>query len=194
VPTLRRKLVALSGAVAMMSAVLLLGGVAHAQSYPPGTTVPTCSPSNQNKGTVAVGAVVTFTLCGPFAPGPLVNVTVNGVDVFTKHATNGAVVVVVTVTSQTVLSVDDPVNVAAICGVNTAVAKGTLVDGTPGTSTGTFTLTCTSATTGGTTSSTTSSGLAFTGANIIEALLVAFGLIVIGALLVAFQRRRRQGI
>jgi hypothetical protein len=187
VPTLRHKLAALIGAVAMFSAVFLLGGAAQAQSYPPGTSVPSCTVGNVNAGSISVGQTVTFTLCGNFAPGAAVTVTVNGVSVFTKAPTNGAVTVVITVKSSTVLAVDDPVNVAAVCGVNTAVATGATVGGGSASSSGTFNLVCTSSTT-------TSSGLAFTGTNVIEALLVAFALIVIGALLVVFQRRRRQTI
>jgi hypothetical protein len=187
VPTLRHKLAALLGAVAVFSTVFLLGAVAQAQSYPPGTSVPSCTPGDVNAGNVSVGQTVTFTLCGDFAPGAAVTVTVNGVAALTKTPTNGAVVVVITVTSQTVLAVSDPVNVAAICGSNSAVATGAKMGGGTGSSTGTFNLVCT-------TTTTTSKPLAFTGANILMAVLIAFALIVLGALLVAFQRRRRQSV
>jgi len=115
-------------------------------------------------------------------------ITVNGVVTVTKTPTNGAVVVVVTVVSQTVLTIgNDPANVAATCGTNTVVATGMASPGGAGTSTGTFNLVCT-------TTTTTKGGLALTGANVLRALLVALALIVIGALLVIFQRRRRQTI
>ncbi len=131
---------------------------------------------------------MTFTLCGNFAPGATVTVTVDGVAALTKTPTNGAVVVVVTVISQTVLAVGDPVNVAGTCGINSVVATGTAATGGTGSSTGTFNLICTSTTT------TKSGGLALTGTNVLMALLIALALIVIGALLVVFQRRRRQTI
>ncbi len=174
----------------MVSSVFLLGGAAQAQTgYPPGTTtLPICEVGNVDAGIVAVGQTVTFTLCGGFAPGASVNVTVNGVAALTKTANNGGfVVVVVTVTSQTVLAVGDPVNVAAVCGTNTVVATGPQAGGGTGSSTGIFRLVCTSTTT-------TEEGLAFTGANVLRALLIALALIVVGALLVFFQRRRRQTI
>ena len=185
-PTLRHRLAALVGALVVFSSVFLAGSVAGAQTgYPPGTSVPACTVGNVNAGNVSVGQTVTFTLCGNFAPGATVTVTVNGAVTLTKTPTNGAVVVVITVVSQTVLAVDDPVNVAAVCGVNTATATGAAATGGTGQSTGTFNLLCTSTTT-------TKSGLAFTGTNVFRFLLVAFALIVIGALLVVLQRRRRQ--
>jgi hypothetical protein len=187
VPTLRRRCAALIGALAVFSTVFLTGGAALAQTgYPPGTSVPSCVPANVNAGTIAVGQTVTFTLCGNFAAGATVTVTVNGAPTLTKTPTNGAVEVVVTAVSTTVLQVGDPTNVAAICGTNTVTATGATTAGV-GTSTGTFTLVCT-------TTATTSSPLAFTGANVLLALGVALVLIVLGALLVVFQRRRRQTI
>jgi hypothetical protein len=155
--------------------------------YPIGScpAPPPCTVGNVNAGNVSVGQTVTFTLCGDFAPGASVTVTVNGVLAITKTPTNGAVVVVVTVVSQTLLAVDDPVNVAAVCGINTVTATGATATGGTGNSTGTFNLLCTSTTT-------TKGGLAFTGANVMRFVLAALALIVIGALLVFFQRRRRQ--
>lgn len=184
VPTLRHKSLALFGAVAVMSVVLLTGGVAGAQTgYPPGTTtVPACVAGNVNAGNVAVGQTITFTLCGNFTAGTTDTITVNGAVVLTKTPTNGADVVVVTITSQTVAAVGDPVNAAIVCGTNTVTATG---PGTPGTSSGTFNLECATPTT-------TSSGLAFTGANVLMGLLIALVLIVVGALIVIFQRRRHQ--
>jgi hypothetical protein len=130
---------------------------------------------------------VTFNLCGDFTAGSSVDVKVNGTDVGTKVAAGGEVQVVIEVISTTVLQVDDPVNAPAVCGTNTAVATG---PGTPGTATGTFNLTCTSTSTTPTTTGT--GALAFTGAHILEALLIAAALIVVGTLMVVLQRRRRQ--
>ncbi len=134
---------------------------------------------------MSVGQTITFTLCGNFAPGAAVTITVNGTIVFTKAPTNGAVVVVITIVSQSVAQVGDPVNVAIACGANAVTATGAAAGGGTGTSTGNFNLVCTSTTT-------TSSGLALTGANVLLALGIAMVLIVLGALLVVFQRRRRQ--
>lgn len=185
---LRHRLAALVGALAVFSTVFLGAGAAVAQTgYPPGTSVPACTVGNVNAGNVSVGQTITFTLCGNFAPGASITVTVNGAVVLTKTPTNGAVVVVVTVVSQTLLTVDDPVNVAAVCGTNTATATGAAATGGTANSTGTFNLLCTSTTT-------TKGGLAFTGANVMRFVLAALALIVIGALLVLFQRRRRQTI
>jgi hypothetical protein len=104
--------------------------------------------------------------------------------VLTKTATGGEVVVVVTIISPTVAQVEDPVNAAIVCGNNVVSATG---PGTPGLSTGNFNLACT-------TTTTTKSGLAFTGTNVLRSLLIALALIVLGALLVVFQRRRRRQI
>lgn len=188
VPTLRHRLLALVGAMAIMSTVVLgaLGGVAQAQTgYPPGTTtLPACVAGNVNAGNVSVGQTITFTLCGNYTAGGTDTITVNGAVVLTKTPTNGAVIVVVTVVSQTVATVSDPVNVAIVCGTNTVTATG---PGTPGTSTGTFNLECSPTTT-------TSTGLAFTGANIMKALLIALVLIVAGVALFILGRRRRHAL
>jgi hypothetical protein len=185
VPIVRRKVAALIGAVAILSTVMLLtGGAAQAQTgYPPGTSVPPpCVAGNVNAGNVSVLQTITFTLCGDFTG--TVTVSVNGAVVLTKTATGGAVVVVVTISTQTVAEIEDPVKAAIVCGNNVVSATG---PGTPGQSTGNFNLLCT-------TTTTTKSGLAFTGANILRTLLIALGLIVLGALLIIFQRRRHQHI
>jgi hypothetical protein len=198
VPTVRHKLAALIGAVLLCSTVLLTGGSASALSSPVPTqatcyplstcpTVPPCVVGNVNAGTVTVGKTITFTLCGDFAPGSSVTITANGVVVFTKTPSAGAVTVVVTVTSQTVMAVGDPVNVAATCGTNTIVATGPSAAGGTGMSTGTFTLLCTS-------TGTTTGPLALTGTNVMIALLIALALIGFGVLLVVLQRKRRQTI
>jgi hypothetical protein len=170
------------GAMVVFSTVFFMAGAAQAQTgYPPGTSVPPpCVAGNVNAGTVAVGQTITFTLCGDFTG--TVSVSVNGAVVLTKTATGGAVVIVVTIISPTVAQVEDPVNAAIVCGNNVVSATG---PGTPGESTGNFNLACT-------TTTTTKSGLAFTGTNILRSVLIALALIVLGALLVVFQRRRHQ--
>jgi hypothetical protein len=184
VPTLRHRLLALIGAVAVMATVSLIGGVAQAQTgsgYPPGTstTLAECTAGNANAGNVAVGQTITFTLCGDFTAGQLVTIKVNGAVALTKLP-NGAVVVVITVVSQTVLQVSDPVNVAAVCGTNNVNATG---GGTPGAASGTFNLACAAA-------STASGGLAFTGANIALGVIIALALISVGVLLRILSNRR----
>ncbi len=187
-PKLRHRLAALIGLVVVVSMAFFAGGSALAQTgYPPGTTTQaSCTPGNVTKGNVAVGQTFTFTLCGNFAPGASVSITVNGAAVLTKTPTGGAVVVVITVVSQTVVQVGDPVNAAAVCGINTVKATGPSAGGGSASPTGTFNLVCTSS------STTNGGGIAFTGANIAKAVLVALALIGAGALLVIFQRRRRQ--
>jgi hypothetical protein len=200
---------ALAGVIGLLGVVILGAGAAQAQvGYPPGTTtvpapppttttvpgttttVPSatttvtspCTAGDVNAGIVAVGKTITFTLCGGYSGAP-VTITVNGTSAGTKTPVNGAVTVVVTVVSQTVLQINDPINVAAVCGTNQVVTSGT---GTPGASTGTFTVACTTAVAGN------GGGLAFTGANILRFLLAALVLIAAGTALVLFQRRRRQ--
>ena len=185
--TFRRNLAALMGTVALIGAMSLTGGVAHAQGYPPGTTVPSCTPGDINAGTLAIGQTAVFVLCGPFASGATVNVTLNGTFVFTKvAAANGTIQVTVTRISETTVSVGDPVNVAIVCGTNTVVGTGPSPTGNTVSANGFFNIQCAPTTT------TSTGGLAFTGANVVLAVAVALVLIVLGVLLVSFQRRRRQ--
>jgi hypothetical protein len=184
--TFRRNLAALLGTVALIGSVFLSGGVAHAQPYPPGTTVPECVAGDINAGTLAIGQTAVFVLCGPFADGATVNVTVNGTFVFTKVAASGKVQVTVTRISATTVAVGDPVNVATVCGTNTVVATGPSQSGSTVSADGFFNIQCAPTTT------TSTGGLAFTGANVLLAVAVALVLIVLGVLLVSFQRRRRQ--
>ena len=182
-----RRMAALGSAIALLSTIVLGLGTAQAQTvgYPPGTTTTvSCVPGNVNAGTAVVGQTVTLDLCGGFLNGATVAVTVNGTTVPAKTAVNGAVTAVITVESTTVLSVNDPTNVAAVCGTNTVKATGS---GTPGASTGTFNLTCS-------TTTTANSGLALTGANVARGAAIAFLLIGLGIVLVLLQRRRRQTI
>ena len=140
--------------------------------------------ANVNIGTIRVGQTVTFALCGQFAPGASVVVTVNGTAVTTKTPVNGSVSVVVTAISPTVVQVDDPINAPAVCGTNTVVATGARSTGGTGSVSGTFTLQCTTATT-------STTPLVFTGANVTAVALVGLVLIGLGAALVVLQRRRR---
>ncbi|MDQ6613214.1 MAG: hypothetical protein M3083_00215 [Actinomycetota bacterium] len=174
----------------VVSTVFLAGGSALAQTdtgYPPGTTTSTtagpCTPGDTNLGTLSVGTTRTFTLCGGFTGGT-VTIKVDGTVVpVTKSPSNGFVTIEIRVVSRTVIQIDDPVNAAVICGNNTVTATGA---GNPGTATATFTLACPTET------SEAPGGLAFTGANVLLALLIALVLIVLGAVLVVLQRRRRQ--
>jgi hypothetical protein len=174
--------------------VVAAGGPVFAQGYPPGSSLPSCTPNNATiTNPVAVGQTVTFTLCGGFADGATVSLKVNGQAVTTtKTPVNGAVTVVIQVISQTQLQVNDPVTAPANCGANTVTATGTPKPGAPGSSTGTFTLLCTSATSTAGNTTTTTGNLPLTGARILEALLVAVALIAVGTLLVMVQRRRRR--
>lgn len=183
-----RKLAALTAAVLGVSTVFFAGSALAQTGYPPGTSLPTCTVGDINAGSLAVGQTAVFALCGPFAPGASVSVTVDGTAVFSKTPVNGIVTVTVTRTSTTVVAVGDPVNVATVCGSNSVTATGPGSSGATATANGTFVIQCAATTT------TTSSGLAFTGANVMLALGVATILIAAGALLVVFQRRRRQTI
>ena len=187
-PKIWHRMAALGAVVVLFSTIFLGLSTAQAQTggYPPGTTtVASCVPGNVNLGTVVVGQTVTFQLCGGFADGATVTVTVNGTTVPSKTAVNGAVTVVITVTSTTVLTVNDPTTAPAVCGTNTVAATGS---GNPGVSTGTFNLNCS------TTTTTSTSGLALTGANVVKGALIALVLIGLGVVLVVFQRRRRETI
>lgn len=191
-PTLRHRLAALVGAMTLMSTAFLFGGVAQAQSYPPGTSVPACTVGDANAGTVAVGQSIKFILCGNFAAGATITLTVNGTAVtgITKTPANGAVTVDIKVDSTTLIEIDDPVQVAITCGTtNTVTASGPTAGGGTAVSHGTFAVLCAA-----TTATTTAGGLAFTGGNVVAALAVAVVLIVLGALMVIFQRRRRQTV
>lgn len=175
----------------VFSTMFFMGGTALAQTgYPPGTTIPPgCTSGAVNAGAVTVGQTITFTLCGPFAPGAMVTLTLDGQAVGSKQAAaNGTVVMVVTITKQNEASINDPVLAAIVCGTNTATATGTNAAGATVTASGTFNLNCTAAPT----TTTTNGGLALTGANILKALLVAVALIGLGVLLVTAQRRRRR--
>ena len=155
--------------------------------YPPGgCTTPTGS---QDVGGVNVGASFTVRLQPVclWDVGSLVALTVNGQGIGTKEAdAGGGVNVAVRVVSQTMVEIDDPIQVAAQCGVNTIVGTGESA-GTPVTQTATFTILCP-----GGAAKAVRGRVAFTGANLLRwgggaAVLVAFG----GLLLVTARRRSR---
>ena len=105
---------------------------------------PTPCIGSQSAGTHMVGEtfIIVFTpACGFASPPPVIK-TVNGVVVGSQPATNGTASVTITVVSPTTLSVDDPVLVPAVCGVNTATATGVSATGQPVTQTATFTVDC----------------------------------------------------
>jgi len=177
--------------MAVVSTVFLFGGAAQAQTYPPGTGVPRCSPGDANAGIVDPGQSIQFILCGNFDPGSTVNITANGISAGTKPPANDAVTVEVEVLSRTAAAVDDPTVFGITCGTtSTITVTGPSASGGICVSHGTFLVLCTSnaAITPG------SSGLVFTGAHVVTALVVAMALIVLGALLVISQRRRREGV
>lgn len=185
--TLRCRLGALICFVALSSAAFPGGGTASAQTgYPPGTSVPAGTTSAGKS--LTIGDTITVTLCANFAAGAPVTVSVNEHGVLTKTPTNGCVVVLITALSTKVLQVGDPVNVAANCGTNTITATGPSDTGGTTSASTTINLVCPS------TATTTPRRLAFTGTNVAIGLAGAFLLIVLGLLLVGFQRRRRQEI
>jgi hypothetical protein len=187
-------LASLVGAIALLGSVILAGATAEAQTtttqYQPGTSLPQCTAGNANAGTVSVNQKITFTLCGNFAVNASVAIALNGIATgITKTPTLGAITTHITVTSTSSVDVDDPVAVAIACGAtDTVSATGPTATGTTATENGTFVVQC------ATTSTTTGNPLAFTGANVLKALIAALVLIGLGTALVLFQRRRRQAL
>ena len=168
-------------------ALVLVPEVAAQTGYPPGEcTTPTGS---QDVGGVNVGASFTVRIQPVclFDVGSLVSLTVNGQGIGTKEAdASGGINVAVRVVNQTTIEIDDPITVAAQCGVNTIVATGES-DGTPVSQTASFTILCP-----GGAAKAVKGRVAFTGANVLRwgggaAVLVALG----GVLLVAARRRSR---
>ena len=123
--------------------------------------------------------------------------TVNGVDIPGKVATaSGFVLVDITVVSTTQLSIDDPILTPAVCGVNTATARGPspTAQGGISTQTANFTLNCPTAADTGTRTVTpvpVQGTLSRTGANMLRVVAAALALIVAGATAVIASRRRR---
>ena len=97
-------------------------------------------------GTFAVGQRFILPISSPcsFVPGSPVTVTVNGGDIPGKTAdANGFVMVDITILSGTQLSIDDPVLVPALCGVNTVSVTGmSVASGARTNQTATFTAAC----------------------------------------------------
>ena len=126
-----------------------------------------------------------------FTAGTAVTVTVNGVNIPGKVATPGGFVLVdITVASASQLSVDDPVLTPAVCGTNSAVAKGASATAPGGTSTqtATFTITCPTVAAGG-----IQGLLSRTGADTVRYVAVALALLVAGSMALVVTRRRRFG-
>lgn len=188
---MRRKAVyAVGAACAMIASVLLVvAAPADAQNYPPGCV----SPSQADAGSVPVGGTITIDLdpgCD-WNPGTPLTVTVNGTTITGKVASsNGHGRVVITVISATQLSVDDPVLAPGQCGTNTVVASGAsnVARGGTSTHTETFTVVCPASVATPTAAGTKS--LSLTGANLARWAAIALGLIVIGGLFVAADRRK----
>jgi hypothetical protein len=181
-------MLALTGLVAGL--LMVLAPAASAQTSGAGTC--TVLTGTQDVGSVTVGQ--TFRLqvaptCG-FTPGTTLTVTVNGVNIPGKVANaSGATVVTITVVSATQLSVDDPVLVAARCGVNTVVATGVsaVAAGRAVTQTANFNLVCPSAPAAATP---VAGRLSLTGANVARWAAGALALVMLGSLFVVSARRR----
>ena len=177
--------------------LLLLAPAASAQTgagYPPGPCAAVTG--TQDVGTVNVGQRFVLQLAPTcvFTPGAAITVTVNGVDIPGKVANaSGFVLVDVTVLSATQLSIDDPVLTPAVCGVNTATAKGpsSTAQGGVSTQTATFTLTCPAASAVAAVATPVPGRLTLTGANSVRYAAVAVVLVAAGSLFVIATRRRR---
>jgi hypothetical protein len=185
---MRRLFLRLVTAVAALTsavAVLVVPQAGAQTGYPPGgCSTPTGS---QDVGGVNVGATFTVRIQPVclFDVGALVSLTVNGQGIGTKEAdASGGIDVVVRVVSQTVIEIDDPITVAAQCGVNTIVASGES-DGTPVTQTARFTILCP-----GGAAQAVRGRVAFTGANLLRWGGGAAALVAIGGFLLVTARRR----
>lgn len=188
---MRRKFMSAMGAVCLIAGATLfsLAAPATAQPYPPGPCDPPVSANFA--GSFAIGSTITFTLpptCVWNAGAPL-TVTVNGVSIPGKVASaNGSTTVTITIVSATQLSVDDPILVAGHCGTNTITGVGPSSVSRTGqsTHTTTFDVACDGVAArparGGT--------VALTGANVVRWSMIAAGLMLVGGLFVAIDRRR----
>jgi hypothetical protein len=188
-----RRAKALAGLAALVGGVLVMMAPAHAQTgYPPG--VCTAVTGTQDVGTVTVGQRFVLQLAPTclFTPGAAITVTVNGVNIPGKVAEPGGFVLVdVTVVSATQLSIDDPVLTPAICGVNTATARGasSTAQGGISTQTANFTLTCPLAS--AQVAQPVQGRLSLTGSNSVQLALAALALVTAGSIAVLLARRRR---
>lgn len=168
--------------------IVALGVVGSASPAPAQTGYgDPCNPpvSTQNLGSLDVGATQTYRLAPTCAlnAGAALTVTVNGVNIPGKVAdANGTVLVQVRAVSRTQLEIDDPVNVAAVCGVNNIVVRGPSRAAANVTvnHTGSFNLICPVA----------SGAVARTGSSAIRWVSVASVLVLIGASFLIVERRR----
>jgi hypothetical protein len=193
-----RRARAVTAVVGLVGALLLLlAPAASAQTgYPAGLC--TTIAGTQDVGTVSVGQHFVLQLAPTcvFTPGAPVTVTVNGVNIPGKVANaSGAVLVDITVVSPTQLSIDDPVLTPAICGVNTATARGPSATAQGGISsqTANFVLTCPAGAGAGVAPVATPvlGRLSLTGANTVRWAALALALMAAGSMAVVVTRRRR---
>ena len=189
-----RRAQALAGLAILVSGLLVVvAPAAQGQTgYPPG--VCTAITGTQDVGSVNVGQRFVLQLAPTclFTPGTPVTVTVNGVDIPGKVAEPGGFVLVdVTVVSSSQLSIDDPVLTPAICGVNTATARGasSTAQGGISTQTATFTLNC--ALPSAQVAQPVRGRLSLTGSNSVQLAVVALALVSAGSIVVFLSRRRR---
>lgn len=183
----RRSVVA--AMVALVGGVLVMAGSASAQTgYPPGPCAATVSAANIGNFNVGTTFTVTLSPTCAWTAGTPVTVTVNGQDVGIKNAVlDGTVAVTVRIVSATLLEIDDPVEVPAICGLNTVVASGaSTVAQANVVHTVNFGVVCPA--------QAVRSGIAFTGANILRMAAAALVAVLLGSMLVSANRKRRQRV
>jgi hypothetical protein len=188
---MRRKVLHIAAvlAVSLGGLLTLTAPAAGAQTgYPPGVCNVTIG--SQDAGTHAVGEAFSIVLAPVciWDPGSVVGIVVNGQSVGTKAASaNGTVTVNVVVASPTVLTINDPVNVAGHCGTNTVVGSGhsSAAGGATVTQTASFRVVCPTPP-----ARAVQGRVAFTGANIARWGAIALALLAVGSLLVVADRRR----
>ena len=192
---MRRRTLYVMAVVMLGSAGLLLGaGPAAAQTNGSGSSIGPCRPLNNtvDLGTFNVGDSLRphlVPIC-LFDPGAAVATTVNGQSVGTKTAdATGGVTASITITSDTQLTVDDPIVVSGKCGRNNVSATGpSSAAQADVTVTGIFNVVCNAAPVGAVVSK---GGIAFTGANIARLAALALALVIVGFVIVRIMRRRR---
>lgn len=184
-----------AGLVAVVGGLLaLVAPAASAQTgYPPG--VCTTVSGTENVGSVEVGQHFALQLAPTclFTPGAAITVTVNGVNIPGKVARAGGFVLVdITVVSSTQLSIDDPVLVPAVCGVNSATARGpsSTAQGGISTQTANFTVNCPPIVVAQT-ARPVQGRLSLTGSNSVRMAVLALALVTSGSIAVLLTRRRR---
>jgi hypothetical protein len=181
------------GASGLLFATSTVAG-ADGSTTPPASSVPTsCSTSS----TVTVGSAPQSVSLGEtcaFAPNSAVTVSFNGATVASPTSdSNGLITLSVTATDPT-LAFNGGTAQPAVYGINTVTATGTNASGA--TNTASFLIDLVSsapATAASTTSSSSSSGgLAFTGADLAALAAAALALILLGAGVVSYTRRRAE--